>query len=210
MDVYEEIADSWDNLRQKPMFPEWLEYLKNRWKNGILIDLGCGNCRNLKVFSKCFGLHGTDISKSMIRFAKIYANKNEFKACFTISDIINLPYKNESFDFALLIAVVHHLGTEMERYKALKELKRVLKPNGEAFITVWNKWQRRFLFKPKDIFVPWKKSGKIYNRYYHLFSCRELKNLLKNTGFEIIELGSESKKACLFSRNICALVKKTL
>ena len=93
----------------------------------------------------------------------------------------------------------------------LKELKRVLKPGGEAFITVWNRWQPRFWFKPKEVEVPWRQKGKTLYRRYYLFSSAELERLAKEAGFEVLKSFPESAyrfplKA--FSKNICLLVKK--
>jgi SAM-dependent methyltransferase len=94
---------------------------------------------------------------------------------------------------------------------ALKELRRVLKPGGEAFITVWNKWQPRFLFKPRDLLVPWKSKDKTLYRYYHLFSYRELETTARKAGFEVVRAFPESKYRFpikVFSRNVCVLVRK--
>jgi tRNA (uracil-5-)-methyltransferase TRM9 len=93
----------------------------------------------------------------------------------------------------------------------LNELRRVLKPGGEAFITVWNRWQPRFWFKPKEISVPWRQKDKTLYRYYYLFSYAELEKLAKRAGFEIIESFPESAyhfPVKVFSRNICLLVRK--
>ncbi|MFP3976221.1 MAG: hypothetical protein ACLFVK_08390, partial [Dehalococcoidia bacterium] len=98
-----------------------------------------------------------------------------------------------------------------QREKAFAELKRVLKPGAEAFVTVWNRGQRRFLFRSRDQLVPWKTKEKTLYRYYHLFSYGEFKRLLKKAGFEIVELGPEKSYRFpirSFSRNICALVRK--
>ncbi|MBL7124951.1 MAG: class I SAM-dependent methyltransferase, partial [Dehalococcoidales bacterium] len=94
---------------------------------------------------------------------------------------------------------------------ALNELRRVLKPGGEAFITVWNRWQPRFWFKPNEVAVPWRKRGKTLYRYYYLFSYPELESLVKRAGFKVLKSFPESSYRFplkLFSRNICLLVKK--
>ena len=91
------------------------------------------------------------------------------------------------------------------------ELKRVLKPGGEAFITVWNKWQPKFWLKFKDTQVPWKSKSETIYRYYHLFSYPEAEKLVKKAGFELVKSFPENRYKLpvkAFSRNVCLLVKK--
>lgn len=54
-----------------------------------------------------------------------------------LSDCLCLPYKNNSLDAAISIAVIHHLSTNERRKQAISELARVLKPNGKCLIYVW-------------------------------------------------------------------------
>ena len=87
----------------------------------------------------------------------------------------------------------------------------MLKPGGEAFITVWNRWQPRFWFGGKEVAVPWRTKGKTLERYYYLFSYTELKKLVKEAGFSVLKSFPESSYRYpikFFSRNICLLVRK--
>jgi len=56
--------------------------------------------------------------------------------------MLNLPYRDESFDAALSVAVIHHLATRDRRVRALRELARILRVGGRILITVWAKEQR--------------------------------------------------------------------
>ena len=92
------------------------------------------------------------------------------------------------------MAVYHHIEDNEGRMQALKELYRVLKPGGEAFITVWNRWQPRLLAQEKEhSCVPWKTKEKTLYRYYYLFSYRELEKLVRQAGFEVIKSFPESR-----------------
>jgi len=54
-----------------------------------------------------------------------------------ICDNLALPFREESFDAVLSIAVVHHFATTERRVHALKELARVLRIGGRLVISVW-------------------------------------------------------------------------
>lgn len=119
------------------------------------------------------------------------------------------------FDFAISIAVIHHLTTEAHRIDALRQLLTILRPGGTAFVSVWaleqpnsrRKWDEH---SPQDILVPWityqaksrdQKSRdrhqtpavetKIHQRYYHLFRQGELEGYIEKAGGEVIESGFE-------------------
>jgi len=103
------------------------------------------------------------------------------------SNLDKLIFKDNFFDYALMLASLHNLETKEKRINALKELYRISRKDGVALITVWNKWQLKFLFRKKDTLIPWHQKGKVYYRDYHLFNYFELKNLLKKVNFEILE-----------------------
>lgn len=191
--VWNQIATSWDNFRQKP-----LEELKNlNWKKGKILDIGCGNCRNLLYFKnlECYGI---DFSEKMLEQAKKFSKKNNFKVNLKQGNMEKLPYKDSSFDYVLAIAVLHHLKNPEQ---AIKEISRVLKNNGEAYITIWNKLQLRFLFKRKEAFIPWKQKDQTLYRYYNFIGYSKLKSLLKKNNFKIL-------KSNFFGKNIKFLFQK--
>jgi tRNA (uracil-5-)-methyltransferase TRM9 len=211
--VYDQIAPSWYNFRHWSIFSTELEELAGRWQRGRLLNLGCAHGPDFLPFKDGFELHGVDFSAEMLRFAEKYARKFGFDVRLTLADIRRLPYADESFDWAIAVATYHHLGGG-EHQKALNELRRVLKPGGEAFVTVWNRSQPRFWFKPREVAVPWrKKKGETLYRRYYLFSYGGLERLAKKAGFEVIKSFPESAY-CFpikqFSRNICLLVKRGL
>ena len=152
-----------------------------------------------------------DFSTEMLRFARRYSRKFDLAVSLVVADVGYLPYADETFDFALSVATYHHIKGNEERLKSLQELRRVLKPGGEAFITVWNRWQPRFWFRGKEIAVPWRTKGKVLYRDYYLFSYYELERLAKKAGFEVLKSFPESAYRLpikFFSRNICLLVRK--
>jgi len=211
-EVFDQIAESWYRVRHWPRFKEELEELAQRWQGGKLLNVGCAHGPDFLPFTKGFELWGVDSSPAMLKQALKYSAKFQFQVNLAIADALSLPFPDDSFDWAISVATYHHIKGESERERAFIELKRILKPGGEAFLTVWNYGQPRFWLKSKDQDVPWRLRGKIVHRYYHLFSYGELKRFLPKAGLEIITISPEKSyhfpiKA--FSRNICTLVKKS-
>jgi SAM-dependent methyltransferase len=147
----------------------------------------------------------------MLEFARKYSGKFEFNMNLASADVCHLPYPNATFDWAISVATYHHIRSEEARLKSVRELQRVLKPGGEAFITVWNRWQTRFWFSGKEVAIPWRRKDETLYRHYYLFSYRKLERLVKKAGFEVLKSFPESSyhfPVKFFSRNICLLVKR--
>jgi tRNA (uracil-5-)-methyltransferase TRM9 len=209
-DVFDQIASSWYNFRHWSIFPSELEALAQRWQKGRLLNIGCGHGPDFLPFRQGFELYGVDFSAEMLKFAQKYSQKFGFAVELALADVCHLPYPDETFDWAISVATYHHIKGG-EQQAALGELRRVLKPGSEAFITVWNRWQPRFWLKPREVRVPWRKRGGTLYRYYYLFSYPELEKLVKKAGFEVLKSFPESSYRFplkFFSQNICLLVRK--
>jgi tRNA (uracil-5-)-methyltransferase TRM9 len=210
--TFDAIAPGWYNFRHYTIFKAELEALAARWQGGKLLDLGCGHGADFLPFKEGFELYGVDYSAGMLKMAEKFSRKHGLEAKLSQGDLRQLPYGDESFDHAIAVATYHHLKSHAEQLKALGELKRVLKPGGEVFLTVWNRHQPRFWFKPKEVLLPFKVDGETIERYYYLFSYGEIEKLARQAGFQILKISPESRYRFpmrRFSRNICLLLKKT-
>lgn len=194
--VWSSLASQWTKFRKNP-FPKEVEELPKQWPQGKILDLGCGNGRNLVPFKRSgFDCYGLDFSFAMCLEARRFS-----RAKIVCASAESLPFKKESFDKVISNASLHHIKKE-DLLTALYEIRRVLKPECKAFISVWNKWQKRFIFKPKELFIPWKSKGNTLERYYCLYNFFEFKRKLKNAGF-IIEKGKG-----LFGDNLLFWIRK--
>jgi len=134
--VSEEQVDTWKTPSTESF------YLLNRWKNQNkkdFLDLGCGLGRHTVLFAKNgFSVKAFDISEEAIEQAKEWADKENLAVDFQIGDMLELPYKNEAFDCILCRNVISHTDTNGVR-QIIKELRRVLKPEGECYFTLGSK-----------------------------------------------------------------------
>ncbi len=199
-EVWNAVAWRWRNWRNKPR--EIAVQLANEWVPGRILDIGCGNCRNLVPFlQKGFSGVGIDFSEGMLKHSHELLKKNKVSATLKLGSSERLPFERDSFDYCLFIAALHHLNKEGQK-KALAEMGRVLKPEGLALITVWNKWQWEFVFGKKERMIPWKTKEVVYDRYYYFFNYFELRKMLRNEGFDVI------KSYGMFGDDVVFIVKK--
>ncbi len=203
--IWNAIAKPWSTFRLNPV-DEVVKFLKD--KKGKILDLGCGSGRN---FTKIDGtIYAVDFSEKMLKLAKEYAEKNRVKTEFTKAEVFDLPFKDNFFDAAIFVAVLHCIPTAEKREKSLRELFRVLKPNAEAFISVWDKNQDRFKNSDIESLFPWKHDGKKYMRYYYLYDKKEILGLLEKVGFKIIKISDKESPDGLYSKkNIDIIVRKS-
>lgn len=204
IETFDEIASHFDITRYKP-WPESKRFIATLSKDSRVLDLGCGNGRNSIYLAKeGMRVIGIDFSYGLLKIAK---NKTEWKEVsdsveLLQGDITSLPLEDESVDAVLYIATIHHLPTPQERLESLLEVRRCLKPGGRALVSAWAQEQEKFRdelkrseeakeegFEYGDIFLPWKmKDGRVFQRYYHLFSKDEFEDLIEKSGLEAIRI----------------------
>jgi ubiquinone/menaquinone biosynthesis C-methylase UbiE len=110
--------------------------MKERYlKDDKILDAGCGEGRNLKWFYlNGFDISGIDTDVDRLQNAKLLYPKAASQ--FQVSNLEQLPYKDESFNHVLCSAVLHFAKDETHFYKMISELSRVLKIGGSLFIRV--------------------------------------------------------------------------
>ncbi|CCC71575.1 hypothetical protein NCAS_0H02650 [Naumovozyma castellii] len=153
-DVYNEIAPHFSQTRYKPWPIVW-SFLMEQTPGSIGIDVGCGNGKYLAVNPNVF-LIGSDRSSGLIDCAaQINGQYNVL-----IADGMNLPHRDNTFDFAISIAVVHHWSTRERRIAAIKHILSKVRQGGHVMIYCWALEQgqsRRGYHEgmEQDVLIPW-------------------------------------------------------
>lgn len=107
-------------------FRRWREEALSGMR-GQVLEVGMGTGRNLKYYpSACF-ITGIDNSEGMLEKAREKA-ANMRNVNLLLMDAENMEFPDNSFDYVVITFV---LCTIPEPVKALKEMRRVLKPSGE-------------------------------------------------------------------------------
>ncbi|KAJ6128340.1 hypothetical protein N7471_009557 [Penicillium samsonianum] len=197
-EVYQEIAQHFSATRYKP-WPIVERFLTSLAPGAVGIDVGCGNGKNLMVNRDVF-IIASDRSENLARIALQHQPHST-----VVADILELPHRDASFDFAISIAVVHHLSTPARRVQAVAEIMRTVKhgsetqEGGKILIYAWaleQKNSRRGWDKgdEQDRMVPWVRKGdqpQTFHRYYHLYAEGELERDIGNAGGRVLESGYE-------------------
>ena len=136
---------------------------------GKILDAGCGTGKNAQVMlGNGFNVYGLDLSEEALAFSKKRQIKN-----LTKGSILNLPFKNNSFDLIYSIDSITVLN-EDETQICLNEFYRCIKGNGYLLLNVA---AFQWLYSKHDI------ACNITRRY----TKREIVKLVENTGFKIMK-----------------------
>lgn len=195
--VWDEIAVEWKDYRKEISITaeKFISSLK-----GNILDVGCGSGRN---FMKVEDLkwYACDFSSEMLKYAKENAKSMgldiELKKCRSSK----IEYSDNFFDGVICFAVMHCINTDDERKKTIEEIFRVLKPNGLALISSWGFKSPQLKNKEKESCVYWtKRQGEKIKRYNYVYDLKELEDLCRSVGFEVVKSWEE--------RNVNVILRK--
>lgn len=166
----------WDISRIKYEHLDRYKYACKRLSKKSVLDVGCGFGYGTKLLNESNTATGIDSSKEAIEYARETYGNN-----YSISNAEKLQYSDGSFEAVTAFEVLEHVENPE---KMLKEIHRVLTPQGKLFIStpnplhIWNRIKHLFTGKRFD---------KAFPNPYHVkeFNKQELKELLEKNGFKI-------------------------
>lgn len=130
------LAISDDPAEDAVKFSNWAER-NSEWfpfpKNGMVVDMGCGNGRNIIYICEKYRMKGYGVDISDVAIAQAKEIAKDLPIQFEAKSITEkIPLEDESVDVVLDMMTSHCLKEE-ERKEFLNEILRVLKPFGWFF-----------------------------------------------------------------------------
>jgi len=157
--------DYWWNEGRRKILCDLIHEQINNTKNLEILDVGCGPGGTSTAFLQFGNVIGTDVYFPGLKLAK---NKGLMNVVASTSTLI--PFRTEKFDVVTVLDVVEHV---QEDKAVLKEIWRVLKPNGMIVVTVP---AYQFLWSQHDI----------ASSHVRRYNSRTITKVLKDSQFEII------------------------
>jgi ubiquinone/menaquinone biosynthesis C-methylase UbiE len=134
-----------------------------------ILDVGCGvgNCLHLIDRKGCFGI---DVEINALKTAKKYCINSRF----LVASCLNLPFRDETFDLAVMFEVIEHLRAGTEK-QAIAEIQRILKGSGLLLLSTPNRHFISNILDPSLFFG---------HRHYNV---KKLVKLITEIGFSVKE-----------------------
>jgi ubiquinone biosynthesis O-methyltransferase len=182
-----------------------------------VLDVGCGTGNfSIKLAKMGCEVIGIDISDEMLKVAKDKAKREGLNIKFYNMDVYNMKFEDNCFDGVISVTAFEFLK---DPNKAIKEMFRVLKPNGYLLIGTINKdsdWGELYLSKEFQKNTVFKYADfktvldmKAYKEN-HLVDIKESLFIPPNIAEEDISMDKEIELAKAGKRGgfICALWRK--
>lgn len=127
-------------LREKTFKSKLIESVKQRNPKHIL-DIGCGTATLSLMLERAFPeacVTGLDGDEKILAIAKHKSEEAQSKIRLVQAMSYDIPVSAGLFDVVMSSLMLHHLNAE-DKTKTLKEVYRVLQPNGTIAIADWGK-----------------------------------------------------------------------
>jgi 2-polyprenyl-3-methyl-5-hydroxy-6-metoxy-1,4-benzoquinol methylase len=147
----------------------------------VVLDAGCGLGRHLRHLARMPELKIFGIDKNtwaLTETAKSVATMPDAQSkdyLFSIADITKLPFADSSFDCVICSEVMEHIP---DHEKALKELDRILKPQGTLAVSV-----PRFFTERICWFISWDYHNE-EGGHIRIYKKKQLREMLTRQGFK--------------------------
>lgn len=207
---YRSGLESYTTLTKEVGLWESEKYVFKKYLNQAdrILDLGCGTGRTTFPLDKLGynRITGVDLTPEMIEIAQELNNHFNSEINFKVGDATSLEFSDAMFDVVIFsFNGLMSIPNSLNRNKAITEINRVLTESGVFIFTThdreqegqylefWkeekSKWelgnQNPALFEFGDLITKSKNESR--EIFIHIPNQDEVRRLLKNNGFEVIE-----------------------
>lgn len=189
-----------------------------------VLDVGCGpGWISHKYAESGTNIFSMDLTSTAVGLASRYFLKDALSGNFVVADAEQIPFQDNTFDRVTCDGVLHHTpGTQ----QGIREIYRVLKPQGKASISVY--YQNILLYEPFFFitkllmrllkvrmhgvkFIPLSLSREEFGKWYDgvdnplgkIYSSRQCKKMFQEAGFKILR-----HKVYYFPKRFSPFLKK--
>lgn len=161
---------------------ELIDDASSRYPGGQVLEVGCGAGWEVVRWARAgMEVTGMDLSDAALALAAQNLEHNSLSGTLTWGNAEELPFENDAFDVVSSLGVLHQTeSTEA----AVREIHRVLKPGGQAMVSIYYKYSWKILLT---------KLGRINFEFTHedapitrLFSKEEMRRLF--SGFRDVRV----------------------
>lgn len=176
------------------------DYTKKKlkiWENEVIshfpqkswvLDIGCGMGREaFCLYDKGLRITGIDISEKVIETAKQFASESKRDIEFLLTNGLDLPFENNTFDVVIIWAQTFGLFYgEENKIHILKQCNRVLKSDG---ILSFSGHDKDFLEAKFSQYLDGRKFFAYADTdcYWETFTPNQMVDLAEKTGFKVME-----------------------
>ncbi|HIH75148.1 MAG TPA: methyltransferase domain-containing protein [Methanosarcina sp.] len=163
------------------LYRKWREEALSSLK-GRVLEVGVGTGRNLEYYPAGARVNGIDNSEGMLAKAREKAesirDKGRKNVTLLLMDAENMEFPDNTFDYVVTTFVLCSIPDPV---KALKEMRRVLKPSGELIALEHMRSKNPFIARIEDLINP------IMFFFIGDDMTRNTVENIKKAGFTIIE-----------------------
>lgn len=147
-----------------------------------VLDVGCGEGRHIihaclehNILGVGVDLSLRDLTIAQERFTPFADYNSHSQFSLQQTDATRLPFADNSFDKIICSEVLEHI----ENYAGvLREIKRVLKPNGILAISVPRAWPEKICWKLSSAY------HQVEGGHIRIFNAQQLRTEINDIGFE--------------------------
>ncbi|MEK6898475.1 MAG: methyltransferase domain-containing protein [Nanoarchaeota archaeon] len=194
---WEEVLKSQPESYQKWFIEEKRYLLKNIKPKSKVLEVGCGDGRSIHdIIGLTQDIVGIDYDETAVEHAKEKL-KNYPSVKIMLADGRNLPFEDNVFDYVICMTTFANFGED--KFKALNEMKRVLKSKDKIIISVFSEdalperikvYEKIMGEKGFEV----KENGKVIFRYFgqdnvsEQFSDKQLISIFKKAGLRVEDI----------------------